>query len=568
MSASPRSSHHTEQAAAPAETFDFIIVGAGSAGCVLASRLSEDPRNRVLLLEYGGSDRSMFIRMPSALHIPMNRARFNWGDISEPEPHLGNRRIKTPRGKVLGGSSSINGMVYIRGHPLDFDGWEKQGARGWGWRDVLPYFRRAETREEGPDEYRGGDGPLHTSYGRLANPLDRAFLKAAAEAGYARTEDVNGYRQEGFGRFDMTVRRGRRWSAASAYLDPAMGRPNLVVRTHALATRILFEGRRAIGVAWRRGGVEHVAQAGREIIVAAGAINTPQLLKLSGIGPAAELRDAGIPVVRDAPGVGENLQDHLEVYVQVAARQPVSLYSATGLLAKAAVGARWLLRGDGIGASNHFEVGGFVRSRAGIAYPDIQFHFLPLAVSYDGSGLARCHGFQIHAGPMRSKSRGWVRLAGPDPAARPRIRFNYMSHPDDWMEMRAAIRLAREILAQPAFDRYRGRELAPGAEAVSDAAIDEFIRDRAETAYHPSCSCRMGPADDQMAVVDPEARVIGVERLRVADASIMPSITNGNLNAPTIMIGEKVSDMVLGRPPLPASNAPFYRAPDWRTAQR
>ncbi|HET7715070.1 MAG TPA: choline dehydrogenase [Bauldia sp.] len=550
------------------ETFDFVIVGAGSAGCVLANRLSADGRNRVLVLEYGGSDRSVFIQMPSALFIPLNWPRYNWGYVSEPEPNLGGRRINTPRGKVLGGSSAINGLVYIRGNPRDFDRWEEEGARGWAYRDVLPYFRRSETRAEGGDEYRGSSGPLHTRYGRLANPLYRAFIAAAREAGYPETADVNGYQQEGFGRFDMTVHHGRRWSAASAYLRPAMRRPNVEVRTHALATRIVFDGRRATGVAYLRDGVPHLAHASREVIVSGGAINSPQLLKLSGVGPGAELGELGIPLVHDLPGVGENLQDHLEFYFQVASKEPVTLFSATGLVSRTLVGLQWMTRGEGLGASNHFEAGGFIRSRAGVEYPDLQFHFLPLAVSYDGSGLAREHGFQVHVGPMRSKSRGTVRLAGPDPRAKPRIRFNYMSHPDDWTEMRAAVRLTREIFAQPAFDRFRGREIQPGGDVVSDEAIDAFIREKAESAYHPSCTCRMGRSDDRLAVVDAEARVMGVERLRVVDASIMPSIVTGNLNAPTIMIGEKVSDMILGRPPLPASNAPYYVAENWRTAQR
>jgi choline dehydrogenase len=550
------------------ESFDYVIVGAGSAGCVIASRLSEDGRFSVLLLEHGGSNRSVFIDMPSALSIPMHMARYDWGYVSEPEPHLGGRRLHCPRGKGLGGSSSINGLVYVRGNPLDFDRWESEGAAGWSYARVLPYFRRAEGRADGGDAYRGADGPLKTRYGTLDNPLYRAFIAAAREAGYAETPDINGFRQEGFGRMDMTVHGGIRWSAARAYLRPAMKRRNVEVRTKALASRIRFEGRRAVGVTYWRGGIEETVVARREVILAGGAINTPQLLKLSGIGPAAELRTHGIEVVRDLPGVGENLQDHLEFYFQVACKEPITLFSSTGTLPKGWVGLRWLLRKDGLGATNHFESCGFIRSRAGVRYPDIQYHFLPLAVSYDGKSLATEHGFQAHVGPMRSKSRGWVRLSSADPREKPRLLFNYMSHPDDWTEMRACVRLTREIFAQRSFDRYRGREIQPGAEITSDEAIDGFIRAKVESAFHPSCTCKMGTSDDLMAVVDNETRVIGVDALRIADASIMPSITTGNLNAPTIMIGEKASDHILGREPLPASNAPVYVAPDWETAQR
>jgi choline dehydrogenase len=549
--------------------FDYVIVGAGSAGCVLADRLTEDGRNTVLVLEYGGSDRSLVIQMPAALSIPMNLKTYNWGYRSEPEPHLGGRRLTYPRGKVLGGSSSINGLVYVRGHPLDFERWAEEGAKGWGYADVLPYFRRAESfRGDADDAYRGHDGPISTSRGPKINPLYDAFIDAGRQAGYPLSADLNGEQQEGFGGFDMTVKKGVRWSTANAYLRPAMKRPNLTVMTKALASKVAFEGRRAVGVHYRRHGRDHFVRARREVILSGGPINSPQLLKLSGVGPAAELRSFGIDVVADRPGVGENLQDHLEFYFQVASKRPITLYGQTGLVARGLVGLQWLMRGRGLGASNHFEAGGFIRSRAGVRYPDVQFHFLPMAVAYDGSALAKEHGFQAHVGPMRSKSRGWVRLKSADPAEPPLIQFNYMSHPDDWLEMRDCVRLTREIFAQPAFDPYRSREIMPGAGCVTDEAIDAFVRDHVESAYHPSCTCKMGSPNDPLAVVDPETRVIGVDALRVVDSSIMPSITNGNLNAPTIMIGEKAADMIRGRDPLPASNAPYYVAPDWETRQR
>ncbi len=551
------------------DVFDYVIVGAGSAGCVLADRLTEDGKSTVLLLEYGGSDRSIFVQMPSALSIPMGMEKYDWRYYTEPEPGLGGRRLHTPRGKVLGGSSSTNGLVYVRGNAQDFERWESEGAAGWNYASVLPYFCRAETRAKGGDEYRGDSGPLQTRCGTLLNPLHAAWLLAGTQAGYRATPDVNGYQQEGFGKLDMTVGAdGRRCSAANAYLRPAMKRPNLAVRARSLATRVLFEGKRAVGVEYRRGDAIRSAAARREVIVSTGSINSPKLLKLSGVGPAAELREHGIPVVHDLPGVGENLQDHLEFYFQVACTQPVTLYSSMGVFARAMIGARWILFKDGLGATNHFETGGFIRSRAGVPYPDIQFHFLPLVVTYDGSSLANEHGFQAHVGPMRSKSRGHVRLASKDAREAPKIRFNYLGHPDDLTEFRAGLRLTREIFAQAAFDPYRGREIQPGRDVQTDDEIDAFVRARVESAYHPSCSNRMGRSSDPMAVVNPEGRVYGTEALRVIDSSVMPSITTGNLNAPTIMLAEKMADQVLGKAPLAPSPAPFHVVDDWQVSQR
>ncbi|MDR3375589.1 MAG: choline dehydrogenase [Ancalomicrobiaceae bacterium] len=548
--------------------FDYLIVGSGSAGSVIAARLSEDPATSVLVVERGGSDRSIFIEMPTALSIPMNNPAYTWIYQTEPEPGLGGRIMACPRGRVVGGSSSINGMVYVRGNPADFDRWQEEGARGWSYADVLPYFRRAESREEGGDVYRGGDGPLHTSYGPMSNPLYRAFIEAGIEAGYGATEDINGFRQEGFGRMDRTIHRGRRWSAANAYLKPALRRPNLALQTDTLVTRVLFEGKRAVGLEVERDGRTQTIRARREVILSGGPINSPQLLKLSGVGPATELAAHGIPVIADRAGVGENLQDHLEFYFQVASRQPITLYRHMGPFAKALIGLRWMLFHDGLGATNHFESCGFIRSRPGVPYADIQYHFLPAAIRYDGQAQADRHGFQAHVGPMRSKSRGFVRLVSPDAHEHPKIRFNYLTHEDDLIEMRACVRLTREIFAQKAFEPYRAEELAPGPGVVSDDEIDAYARAHVESAYHPSCSCRMGQPDDLNAVVDAEGRVIGVEGLRVADSSVMPSITTGNLNAPTIMIGEKMADAIRGRAPLPRSNAPYWRAEGWETRQR
>jgi choline dehydrogenase len=549
---------------------DYVIVGAGSAGCAMAWRLAEAGKS-VLVVEHGGSDAGPFIQMPGALSYPMNMRRYDWGYRTEPEPHLGGRRLACPRGKVIGGSSSINGMVYVRGHAQDYDHWRDAGCDGWGFSDVLPYFKRMECWDDGghggDPGWRGTDGPLHVGRGTMENPLTRAFVAAGGQAGYELTDDYNGAKQEGFGPFEMTVRDGRRWSAANAYLRPALRRPNCTL-VRGLVQRVVIEDGRAVGIETARKGRREVIRARAEVILAASAFNSPKLLMLSGIGPAAQLAAHGIGVVADRPGVGANLQDHLELYIQMAARQPVSLYRYWNLPGKAWVGLRWLLGRKGPGASNQFESCGFIRSAAGVAYPDIQFHFLPLAVRYDGKAAAEGHGFQAHVGPMRSPSRGAVTLRSADPADAPVIRFNYMSTARDWEDFRRCIRLTREILRQPAFAPYAGPEIQPGPDAQDDAALDAFIRDHAESAYHPCGTCRMGRPDDPGAVVDPQGRVIGVERLRVADSSLFPRITNGNINAPSIMLGEKMADHVLGRAPLPPDNAAPWVHPGWQSAQR
>ena len=549
-----------------ADTFDFVIVGAGSAGCVLAARLSEQSENKVLLLEAGGSDRSIFIQMPTALSIPMNTTKYNWGHHTEPEPHLGGRRLHCPRGKVLGGSSSINGMVYVRGNAQDYESWAAGGATGWSYSDVLPYFQKAETYNRGGDAYRGETGPLHTTTGTMKNPLYQAFIDAGLEAGYAKTEDANGFQQEGFGLMDMTVRGGVRSSTSNAYLKPALRRHNLHVSSGTVASRILFEEGRAVGVVYQQGNNEYRVMTRREVILSGGPIASPKLLMLSGVGDGSELSGLGIDLVHHLPGVGKNLQDHLELYVQQECVQPISLFSSLTPLAKAMIGVRWLLTRGGLGATNHFESGAFIRSRAGVAWPDIQYHFLPAAMSYDGNSVAEGHGFQAHVGPMRSKSRGRVWLNSPDYREQPSLLFNYMSEDDDWREMRASVRLTREIFAQKAFDPYRGRELAPGVDVQSDDEIDAFVRDTVQSAYHPCGTCAMGTHDG--AVVDPQTKVRGIEGLRVVDSSIMPRITTGNLNAPTIMIAEKAADMILGRPALAPSQAPFFKAENYEQAQR
>jgi choline dehydrogenase len=546
---------------------DYVIIGSGSAGSALAYRLSEDGKHSVIVIEYGGTDYGPLIQMPSALSIPLNMSLYDWGFASEPEPHLGGRVLATPRGKVLGGSSSINGMVYVRGHAHDFDHWAEQGATGWGFADVLPYFKRMENAKGGDDGWRGTDGPLHVKRGPRRNPLYAAFVEAGRQAGFETTEDYNGAKQEGFGAMEQTIHLGRRWSAANAYLRPALKRKNVSL-VSGFARRVIIENHRATGVEIEARKKIQVVKARREVIVAASAVNSPKILMLSGIGPAAEIKRNGIEVIADRPGVGGNLQDHLELYIQQESLQPITLNAVFNPFSKALIGAEWLFFKTGLGATNHFEAAAFVRSAAGVDYPDIQYHFIPAAVRYDGKAAAAGHGFQAHVGPMRSKSRGRVTLRSPDPWAKPEIRFNYMAHPDDWRDFRHCIRLTREIFGQPAFDPYRGREISPGSHVQTDDELDDFIRAHAESAYHPCGTCRMGSASDLTAVVDPECRVIGVEGLRVADSSIFPRVTNGNLNAPSIMTGEKAADHILGRTPLAPSNQEPWINPRWRESDR
>ncbi|WP_354644694.1 choline dehydrogenase [Kitasatospora camelliae] len=549
--------------------YDFIIVGGGSAGCALAARLSTDPANRVLVLEAGRPDYpwDVFIHMPAALTFPIGSRFYDWKYESEPEPFMNGRRIYHARGKVLGGSSSINGMIFQRGNPLDYERWAADpGMKDWDYAHCLPYFKRMEScladRDAGGAAadghgFRGHRGPLVLERGPVTNPLFSAFFEAVQQAGYPLTDDVNGYRQEGFAAFDRNLHRGRRLSAARAYLHPVMNRRNLDVQTRALVGRVLFEGRRAVGVEYGRGGTLHRVSGGT-VILSGGAVNSPQLLQLSGVGHTAELEALGIRTVQHLPGVGENLQDHLEVYVQHACRQPVSVQPALKMWRRPFIGAEWLFLRKGPGATNHFEGGGFVRGNEDVDYPNLMFHFLPIAVRYDGSAPAGGHGYQVHIGPMYSDARGSVKIRSKDPREHPALRFNYLSTAQDRREWVEAIRVTRRILGQPAFDEFSDGEISPGPEVESDEQILQWVAKDGETALHPSCTARMGT--DEMAVLDPATlQVHGLEGLHVVDASAMPYVTNGNIYAPVMMLAEKAADLILGNTPLEPDHTEFYR---------
>ncbi|MCG9656462.1 choline dehydrogenase [Vibrio mediterranei] len=551
------------------QRYDYIIVGAGSAGCVLADRLTESGEHSVLLLEAGGSDKSIFIQMPTALSYPMNTEKYAWQFETTEEAGLDGRKLHCPRGKVLGGSSSINGMVYVRGHACDFDQWEQQGAKGWNYQSCLPYFRRAESWDGGSDEYRGGDGPVGTCNGNnmTRNPLYQAFIDAGKEAGYPETQDYNGYQQEGFGPMHMTVDGGVRASTSNAYLKRALKRPNLTLIKGVMVNKVLLEAKQAVGVQYEKSGIVVDAKVNKEVISSAGSIGSVQLLQLSGIGPKKVLERAGVTVEHDLAGVGANLQDHLEVYFQYHCSQPITLNSKLGLVSKGLIGAEWILTRKGLGATNHFESCAFIRSRKGLKWPNIQYHFLPAAMRYDGQAAFDGHGFQVHVGPNKPESRGTVEIRSANPHDKPLIEFNYISTEQDRQDWRDCIRLTREILNQPAMDAYRGDEIQPGLHIQSDDAIDEWVKQNVESAYHPSCSCKMGADNDPLAVLDEQCRVRGIKALRVVDSSIFPTIPNGNLNGPTIMVAERAADIILGKL-LQQDKQPVWLAPNWEQTQR
>ncbi|MBT3528526.1 MAG: choline dehydrogenase [Porticoccaceae bacterium] len=549
------------------KSYDYIVVGAGSAGAIVASRLSEDSTCTVLLLEYGGSDHSIFLRMPTALGIPMNTKKYNWGFESITEPHVNNRRMNCPRGKVVGGSSSINGMVYVRGNPLDYDEWESSGATGWNYQNCLPYFKKLENHQCLSSEYTGNDGPVAVSGGNnMRNPLYRAFINAGVEAGYTETEDYNGFRQEGFGQKFMNVDKGIRASTGHAYLKKAKKRPNLTVVKHALVTKVLFDGKTATGVKCDIRGDIKKFTANKEVILCAGSIGTPQLLQVSGVGPRDVLEAASIEVIHESPGVGQNLQDHLEFNFQYRCKEPITLNSELGLFKKALIGARWLLFKTGLGRSNHFESCAFIRSKVGVKWPDIQYHFLPGAITYDGTVAFKGHGFQVHVGHNKPTSRGHVRVTSKDIKKHPDILFNYLETEEDKQGFRDCVRLTREIMSQAAMSRYRGEVIQPADDVQDDDQIDAFVRDAVDSAYHPSCSCKMGI--DTMSVVDPDLKVHGLSRLRIVDSSVFPTIPNGNLNAPTMMLAERGADLIKGSTIQPKHRASVYINEHWQTSQK
>lgn len=547
--------------------YDYIIVGAGSAGCVLANRLSEDSSNRVLLLETGGSDKSIFIKMPTALSIPMNTDKYAWQFHTQPEPYLDNREMHCPRGKVLGGSSSINGMVYVRGHAKDFDEWQQHGANGWDYQSCLPYFQKAESFYLGENTYRGGKGPLGVNNGNeMQNPLYTTFIKAGVQAGYASTDDYNASQQEGFGPMHMTVKNGVRSSASREYLDPVKSRSNLTVITGALAQKVILDGKKATGIEYKVNGNIQTAHAAKEVVLSAGPIGSPHILQLSGIGDKDILEKAGVELKHHLPGVGQNLQDHLEFYFQYKCKKPITLNGKLGLISKGLIGAKWFFTRKGLGATNHFESCAFIRSKPGVEWPDIQYHFLPAAMRYDGRSAFAGHGFQVHVGHNKPKSRGSVTIQSANPEQPPQILFNYLQHKDDIEGFRACVRLTRDIIEQSAFDDYRDEEIQPGKHIQTDEEIDAFVRQAVESAYHPSCSCKMG--EDDMAVVNSNTQVHGIEGLRVVDSSIFPTVPNGNLNAPTIMVAEKAADIILGNVALQKANAGVAMTQNWQETQR